>query len=287
MIELARLRLRGVYVIVAGALLLLVGPAYQALVLGFAYSATAQAIDMQHTFGPYLLWISQNVGNDRLFRLIDLLAFVLAVTLPGPLVKALYPEKGQVALLARLAGWLGFGLYALALLVGVVTSATAASAYAAATSASARASVASGFAANYAFETILSRVIGGLLLAIFVGVISTRLARTGAAPRWMAFIGLVVALVTFANAVLFALQPTRASTLTSALAAAGLALWLGIIGVLLTRARVWPLVELIEVEIPDGAPTQQTPQTPQSPQSPQTPTAQPTGPRAGEPSQAQ
>lgn len=253
MIELARLRLRGVYVIVAGALLLLVGPAYQALILGFGYSAAVQAIDTHTTFGPYLLWISQNPGNDRLFRLIDLVAFVLAIALPGPLVKALYPEKGRAALLTRLAGWMGFGLYALALVVGLVTSATAASAYAAAPSASARASVASGFAANYALETILSRVLGGLLLAAFVGVISTRLARTGAAPRWMAYIGLVVALLSFANAALFALQPTHASTLTSALAAAGLALWLGILGVLLFRARVWPLVELITVEIPDRA----------------------------------
>src|SRR5579862_2907090 len=140
--ELARLRLRGGYGVAAAILLLVLAPAYQSVVFGSDYLNAIQAIAGRHDFGPYLVWISQNTAADWLSRVLQLVGYALAATLPGPLVKALWPptqtdpradsKARWSSLPALLAGWAGFGLFALTLVVGALTSVNSASAYVAA-----------------------------------------------------------------------------------------------------------------------------------------------------------
>ena len=61
--ELARLRLRGAYAIVAGALLLLVAPLYQSLALGPSYTAAVTPIAQSRNFTPYLTWLVAEPGG--------------------------------------------------------------------------------------------------------------------------------------------------------------------------------------------------------------------------------
>ncbi len=249
--ELARLRLRGAYAIVAAVLLLLIAPAYQSATLGIDYLNAVQTIATHHDFGPYLLWISQNVGADRLTRLMQLVAYVLAASVAGPLVKALWAARAPdaryapfvewrvSALVARLAGWVGFGLFAVVLVVGAITSESAANSYVAA-SAAQRNAIAAQFGASYAVETILSRVIGGLIVALFMGLVCSRMVVTRSFPRWLPYLGVLTIILLAANAVLFAFAPAQVETVVSTPATAGLALWLAGLGVLLTRRKTMP-----------------------------------------------
>jgi len=249
--ELARLRLRGAYAIVAAALLLLIAPAYQTTTLGTDYQSAVQTIAQHHDFGPYLLWISQNVGADRLSRLIQLVAYALAATVAAPLVRALWAARAPDARyapfvawrisapIARLAGWVGFGLFAVVLVVGAITSEAAANSYAAAGAAQ-RSAIATQFGATYAVETILSRVVGGLIVALFLGLVCSRMVVTQSFPRWLPYLGVLTVIMLAANAVLFAFAPAQVETVVSTPAIAGLALWLAGLGVLLARLKTLP-----------------------------------------------
>ena len=249
---LARLRLRGAYAVVAALLLLLIAPLYQTATLGADYQSAVQTIATHHDFGPYLLWISQNVGADRVSRLIQLVAYALAATVAGPLVAALWAARAPdarfapfvawrpSALVARLAGWVGFGLFAIVLVVGAFTSESAANSYAAAASAAQRNTIAVQFGATYAVETILSRVIGGLIVALFLGLICSRMVVTRSFPRWLPYLGALTVIMLAANAVLFVFAPAQVETVVSTPATAGLALWLAGLGVLLARLKAMP-----------------------------------------------
>lgn len=249
---LARLRLRGAYAVVAAVLLLLIAPLYQTATLGSDYQSAVQTIAMRHDFGPYLLWISQNVGADRVSRLIQLVAYALAATVAAPLVAALWAAQAPdarfapfaawrpSALVARLAGWVGFGLFAVVLVVGAITSERAANTYAAAASAAQRSAIAVQFGATYAVETILSRVIGGPIIALFLGLVCSRMVVTRSFPRWLPYLGVLTVIMLAANAVLFVFAPAQVETVVSTPAIAGLALWLAGLGILLARLKAMP-----------------------------------------------
>jgi hypothetical protein len=137
-------------------------------------------------------------------------------------------------------GRAGFALYALALFIGMFTSATAASSYVGAQSESARQAIALDYAFRYAAETLLSRVLGGVCLTIFLLLVSLRLVRTRQFPRWFAYLGIAGAALELATALFFALNPAQATTPTSTLAFIALALWLFVAGILLIRLRALP-----------------------------------------------
>lgn len=231
--ELARLRLRGVYAIIAGVLLLFAAPLVQALALGGAYTAAIAPIGQSRDFAPYLAWLTGHLSGDQALRAIQALPLLIALALPGPLSAWLWPERRGLRLVALFSGWVGFGLFALAGVIGLVSSANAASAYQAATSASARAAVATGFAQQYALQSLLSRGLGGVALAIFLAMVSLRFIRVTRLPRWAAYLGGLVGALLAANAVVFLLNPLNIQAPTAGLSLAGLAVWLLVIGVAL------------------------------------------------------
>lgn len=232
-VELARLRLRGVYLIIAGALLLVAAPLYQSLTTGSDYTAAITAIGRSRDFIPYLAWLGPNLGVDRVLRTIQALPLLLALTLPGPLSRWLWPSSRRARMTALAAGWIGFGVFVLAGLYGLISSGAAAEAFSSATGAAARAAVASSFAQQYAVQSLVSRGLGGVALAVFLGMVSLRFIRATRLPRWAAYLGGLVAALEAANAVVFLLNPLNVQAPTASLTLAALAVWLLVIGIAL------------------------------------------------------
>lgn len=233
------LRLRGGYALVAGLLLLVAVPLVQGVALNPAgYSTAVDAAASGGNFAPLLAWIAAHPLVSRLYRVLQLVPFLLAIPLPGALCGALWParqSRPRAAAIALWAGRAGFALFALAIVSGVLTSAASASDYATAKDAAARDVAVRGFAAGYAVQTVLSQVLGGLLLAIFLTLVGRRMGQGFAAPAVFRFFGFLVAALAALNALLFALAPGQVETPFSTPAFFGLALWLVGLGLVLPR----------------------------------------------------
>jgi hypothetical protein len=234
-VENARLRLRGVYGIIAAALLLLVTPIYQAFALTETYTRAVLAIGQSRDFSLYVAWLVANLGTDQTLRVLQALPLALAFLLPGPLAAWLWPDSPRSRWAATIAGWSGFGIFVIAAVVGFITSANTAASYATATTAAARDAIATAFGREYALQSLLSRGIGGIALAIFLAMIGLRLALATRFPRWVAYLTGLVAAVEAANAVVFILNPLNVLALTATLAPFALAIWLLVIGVALLQ----------------------------------------------------
>jgi NADH:ubiquinone oxidoreductase subunit 6 (subunit J) len=212
---------------------------------GQDYLNAVQVIAQRHDFGPYLLWLGQNTSVNLIARLLQVVAYVLAATLVGPLVQALWPnwlipEARRLATPTQLVGWVGFGLFALTLLGTAVISINFANTYRLAET-SQRAALAAQFAGTYALGTILAQVIAGALIVAFLGCVCARMATTHVFPRWLPYLGVLVMILLAANALLFAFGPTQVLTFVTTPATAGLAIWLAGLGILLVRLRALPL----------------------------------------------
>jgi hypothetical protein len=236
--ELTRMRLRGGYAILAGLVLLVGVPLFQSLVLApTGYLTAVNAVVAHQQFGPLLIWAAAHPAESRLFRVLEVIPFLLALGLPGPLRTLLwheYPNGGRMALWA---GRIGFALFALALFIGMFTSASAASHYVASSIASQRQAIALDYAGRYAIETLLSRVLGGIALTVFLVAMSLRVLRSRLLPRWYGWLAVLTGALQATTAVLFALGPAQATTPTSSAAYVLLALWLLATGFLLLRTR--------------------------------------------------
>lgn len=258
---LARLRLRGGYAILAGVLLLIGVPIFQALVLSpTGYVNAVNAIIDHQNFGPLLSWAAAHPFESRLFRVFEVIPFLLALGLPGPMRGLLWPEQPRGGRVALWAGRVGFALFALALFIGMFTSAASASSYVTAQGSTARQAIALDYAGRYAIETLLSRVLGGVGVTIFLVIINLRMVRTRQFRLWFAYLGIVCAALQAATALLFALGPAQATTPTSGLAFIFLALWLIFAGILLVRLRALPTVSAA-----NPTPESQTPSAPSTP----------------------
>lgn len=253
---LARLRLRGGYAILAGVLLLIGVPLFQSLVLSpTGYLDAVNAIIMHQQFGPLLVWAAAHPFESRLFRVFEVIPFLLAFGLPGPMRALFWPDQPRGGRVALWAGRVGFALFALALFVGMFTSAASATSYVTATTATSRQAIALDYAGRYALETLLSRVLGGIGVTVFLVIISLRMVRTRAFPLWFAYLGIVCAALMAATALLFALGPAQATTPTSGLAFVLLALWLILAGVLLVRLKRLPAIPGSAAVPPPASPT--------------------------------
>jgi hypothetical protein len=246
-VELARIRLRGIYAAAAGVMLALAIPYLQGtLLFSQGYADAVSPISAHHDFAPLVAWIAAHSGADRAMRLIELVPYLFLITVPPSLVKVLWNDGDRMGWIARLSGQVGFALYLVAGILGLFTSASAAASFAGAHDAAGRAAAASGFATGYAVETLLSRVLGGAMLTLFLVLVSVAVARVRALPSWMVYAGLLVAALQGATALFFALGPGQSSTPTSSIAYYSLAAWLVAVGYYLFR--------MVEVEDVTNAP---------------------------------
>lgn len=234
-------RLRAVYALIAGAILLFGLPLYQAIFLSSSeYMAAVEAVVTRRDLSGLLGWIARHLTADRGYRLVQLVPFLLAIGLPGTMRDLLWrgeERDSRTACVALWSGRVGFGLFAVAILVGLFTSGADASAYAAATSAAGRSAAVASFAASYAVETLLSQVIGGLLLAVFLVLLSNRMGKGAARGRrlllFLRWFGYILAGFEALNALWFLTDLRQVETPFSTGTLFGLGLWLLGLGLLL------------------------------------------------------
>lgn len=235
--ETAKLKLQGVYSLLAGLVLLVAVPLYQAIILGPAgYRAPSDAAFSHADYGPLLSWISNHSSAFVFFRILELLIFLLILRLPLALFRAL---RGYGRTLARwmLAGGLGgLAIFAAMLALSTISFVNAAASYSqAAPSSSAARDVASNFSGLYGVEALAQNTLGGALLAIFLLCASLLIARSGKLQGWLVYFGLLAAALMAGLALLFAVSPPDAQTQLTTPALAALALWLAWLGILLIR----------------------------------------------------
>jgi hypothetical protein len=238
---LARVRLRGLYAILAGGILLLGVPIFQALFLApEGYIEAVAPAASRRDFGPLLLWDAQHAGAQIAYHLLQLVAFLLIVPLPSALRRVLWPERGdRTSAAVALLGTAGVLAYAAAIVLGIVTTSVAAASYAA-SNALDRPAIAAGFVNTYAFTIVLAQIIGGTLLGISIALASWRMVRTALLLPWVGYLGLLLAGLLIVTAIQFSADPVQVGTTLSPFSVATLALWLVCIGVLLSSVRALP-----------------------------------------------
>jgi len=235
----AIIRLRGYYALLAGALLLFFVPLYQLTVLApTGYTAALAPAADHRDFAPLLAWLVNNLAASRGYRLLQLAPFLLALTFPGAVALLTGLTNSWRQLVMIWAGRFGFALFALALILGLFTSASSAAAYANATSDAQRAAVAASYANAFAIETLLSHVAGGLLVAVFLALASRDLRLVRPIPAAFRLFGYFIAALLVVTALFYALAPGQVETPTSTVTLFGLALWfIGLGAVFLRQAR--------------------------------------------------
>jgi hypothetical protein len=233
--SLVGMRARGVMALLAGALLLLGLPIYQALVLTpRGYLPVAASAAHQH-YGPYLLWFAGSPGSDIGYRLLELAIFLLAACQPGPLRRVLWPTDPRGGRVAMLLGMVGCLLFAAVLVLGLLALPGYAHAYA--TDAARRHGTEQGYARLVTIETVLAKVLATALIALSLAIMSVRGLASGRMPAWFAYLGLATASL-LGTAAIFNLGGLLFGTsATDTYALSFFALWLVMLGVLLLRIQ--------------------------------------------------
>jgi hypothetical protein len=235
--ETARLQLQGFYSLLAGLVLLVGVPLYQAIVLGPAGYLTPSDTAFNHAdFGPLLNWISNHSGAFLFFRLLELLTFLFALRLPLALYRALRGYGRTLARWMLVGGLAGLALFAILLALSTISFVNAAASYSrlAPSSAAAR-DTASSFSSLYGVEGLAQNTLGGVLLALFLLCASLLIARSGKLQSLLVYFGLLAAALMGALALFFAISPPDAQAQLTTPALAAFAAWLIWLGILLMR----------------------------------------------------
>ena len=240
-LELARVKLRGIYAIVAGAVLLLGIPLYQSLFFSnTGYTSAVDAIAKREDFKPLLAWISQHTGADVTSRLLFLLPLLAMTTLPGSLRRVLYPRESRAGWAMAWSGAIGFGCYALASVIGIVASVSGVNSYR--PSSPSNSGPVAAFAAAYAWNSLLAHIIGGGLIALCILLVSLRILREQTLLPWLGLLGLLEAALLVVVAIQYSAGLKQAQTTLQPFSLVMLALWLISIGTQLAWLRALPEV---------------------------------------------
>src|SRR5260370_22976978 len=158
---LARVRLRGMYAILAGGILLIIVPVFQALFLAYEGCMEAVApVVSRRDFGPLLAWSSQHAGAEIAYHLLQLIPFLLIIGLPSALRRALWARGDRASAVEVAAGVAGVLAYAVAIGIGIVATVSDAAPYAS-RDAAGRGAVAASFGGSHGRTTGVSSLIGG------------------------------------------------------------------------------------------------------------------------------
>ena len=235
--ETARYKLQGLYSLLAGLILLVGVPLYQAIILGPAgYRAPSDSAFNHADYAPLLGWISDHGSAFTVFRILELLTFLLALRLPFALHRA-FRSYGQTLARWMLVGGLGgLVIFAAMLALSTISFINAAASYSALAPTSAAAKdVVSSFSGLYGVEELAQNTLGGALLAIFSLCASLLFARSGKLQSLLVYFGLLVAALLAGLALLFAVSPQDGQTQLATPALASFAVWLIWLGILLMR----------------------------------------------------
>jgi uncharacterized membrane protein len=238
--EIARLKLQGFYSLLAGAILLLGVPIYQAVVLAPAgYHAPSDTAFSKGDYGPLLLWIAGHGSEFIIFRCIELVAFLLMLRLPLALYRALRSRGTTLARWMVVSGLGGLVLFAAMIALSTFTFVNTAASYSQAHEGSAAAqNILTSFNGFYGIEALGQNTLGGFLIAIFLLCASLLIARSGKLSNLLVYFGLLAAALMAALALLFAVSPPSAQTQLNTPALASFAVWLIWLGMLLNLRAV-------------------------------------------------
>ena len=212
LMETARYKLQGLYSLLAGLVLLVGVPFYQAIVHGPAgYRAPSDSAFNHADYAPLLGWVSNHGSAFTVFRILELLTFLLALRLPLALHRA-FRSYGQTLARWMLVGGLGgLIIFAAMLALSTISFINAAASYSALAPTSAAAKdVVSSFSGLYGVEELAQNTLGGALLAIFSLCASLLFARSGKLQSLLVYFGLLVAALLAGLALLFAVSPKTA-----------------------------------------------------------------------------
>ncbi|HEX6780291.1 MAG TPA: DUF4386 family protein [Ktedonobacterales bacterium] len=254
--ETARLKLQGFYSLLAGAILLLGVPIYQAAVLGPAgYRTPSDTAFSKGDYGPLLLWIAGHGSAFIIFRCIELVAFLLMLRLPLALYRALRARGTTLARWMLVGGTGGMALFAAMIALSTVTFVNAAASYSQTRGGPASAqNILTNFQGFYGIEALGQNTLGGFLIAIFLLCASLLIARSGKLSNLLVYFGLLAAALMAALALLFAVSPPSAQTQLNTPALASFAVWLIWLGMLLN----WRARQLAPEVAQTSAPAQQS-----------------------------
>jgi hypothetical protein len=237
--ETARLKVQGAYSLLAGIILLLGVPLYQAAVLApTGYQALAANAFSQGAYGPLLLWIGSHSQEFAIFRLLEFGAFLFMLRVPLALSRVLRSYGRTLARWVLIAGTTGVTLFGTMIALSTFTFLNAANNYSQSATPAARSDLLQNFQGFYGIEALAQNTLGGLLLAAFLLCASLLIARTGKLPALFVYFGLLAAALMAGLALLYAFSPPSAQTQLATPALASFAVWLIWLGILLLqRAR--------------------------------------------------
>ncbi|HEU5201044.1 MAG TPA: DUF4386 family protein [Ktedonobacterales bacterium] len=233
--EIARLKLQGFYSLLAGAILLVGVPIYQAVVLAPAgYRAPSDTAFSKGDYGPLLLWIAGHGSDFIIFRCIELVAFLLMLRLPLALYRALRSRGTTLARWMVVSGLGGLILFAAMIALSTFTFVNTAASYSQIRGGTTAAqNMLTNFNGFYGVEALGQNTLGGFLIAIFLLCASLLIARSGKLSNLLVYFGLLAAALMAALALLFAVSPPSAQTQLNTPALASFAVWLIWLGMLL------------------------------------------------------
>jgi hypothetical protein len=251
---LARIRRRGVFALLAGIFFLIGVPLYQASVLAPA-GYVSPDLAVSSSFGPFLTWAAAHGAADAGSRAVEMIPFLLAIGLPGPLRRILWPEDAAQGRIPVRLGQIGFALFAVVLALGFVVVPSFAHAYA---QSRGSASVARSYAGVYAFETVAAKGVAVGMIALSLAMVSLRAIATRRLPNWFSYIGLATAGLLAALAVFSLFGLAQAADQAQEFAFPALALWFLCAGVVFMRiqARQRPAAAAVAESAQPSAPTQ-------------------------------
>ncbi len=256
----ARIKLQGIYSLLAGFILLVGVPIYQSAVLGPAgYRGPSDTAFTHSDYGPLLGWIGLHSNAFIVFRLLEIIAFFLIIRLPIALHRSLKSYGHTLARWMLAGGLVGLALFVAMIALSSVSFINAAADYSQAPSSAAARDVASNFAGLYGVEALGQNTLGGALLAIFLLCANLLIARSGKLSNLLVYFGLLVAALMASLAVLFAISPPDAQTQLTTPALASFAIWLIWLGILLILRAGRLVAEPVPAAVSAIEPVDQTP----------------------------
>ncbi len=227
-----RIRSRGQAALFAGFLLFIFIPIFSFLDLLPSGYAQAQHDSFAHSYTPLLQWADSHLGLVIVYSILEAIPLLSILALPYTLRRAVHGERGRVA------QWLGVaGLIVVAamILINVAFLVGAAQQYTQAGSAAVRATIGNDYRATAITESLISDVVGGLLLSAWLWLINFPLARLPGFERVVGLLGLAVSALFGATALLVIYDPQQTYQALAGTTHGCLGLWLGLVGILLIR----------------------------------------------------
>jgi hypothetical protein len=257
--EIARLKVQGGYSLLAGLILLLGIPLYQAAALSpTGYQTLAATAFTQGAYGPLLLWISAHSQAFAIFRLLEFGAFLVILRVPLALARVLHHYGSTLARWVLSAGTTGATIFGAMIALSTFTFINSASAYSQSATPAARSDALQSFQGFYGIEALAQNTLGGALLAAFLLCVSLLMARTGKLPALFVYFGLLAAALMAGLALLYAVSPLSAQTQLTTPALAAFAVWLIWLGILLLQRARQFMAPAVSITAPAAQPAPDT-----------------------------